>query len=297
MKSAYIPGNVREFFGLGYKEIPSQYGQIFKQEQQKYDVEKDVNMYGFELPQQYEENETLEYTSMGEAKHILYTVNKYALGFQESFESRISMQYPEIQAAKAKDCGKRMRLGKEKNAAVIFDSAFTNAIQLDGLSLCNTAHVLAASSDTFSNRAALDADPSEALLKQACQQIWAYPDDRGERHYVRPKAIVAHIDQLFTFTELLKSEYKVNTDLNNVNPLISSGAVPLNVIYLDFIDNSTNQWFMMTDQDGFLLKQQVPMRMQSEEVFETMGGMRHYFMEMYAFYCQRPRAIWGSAGA
>lgn len=296
-KAAYIPGNVREFFGLGYKEIAPQYQQIFKQEQQKYDVEKDIECYGFELPQQYEETDTIEFTSAGQGKPILYTVNKWAVGFQESFESRLSLQYQEIQAGKARSAGRVMRLAKEKNAAAIFDNAFTNTLQIDSLSLCNTAHLLPASSNTWSNRAALDADPSEELIKEACKTIWAMPDSRGERMMVQPKAIVAHKNQMFTFSELLKSEYKVNTDLNNKNPLISSGAVPLNVIYLDFIDTSSNQWFMLTDQDGFLLKQQVPLRMGSQETFATMGGMEHYFMEMYAFYCERPRSVWGSSGA
>lgn len=298
----HIPG-IKGWFGVAYADYVPLYSQIF-------DVRSDDRAYaefallsGLPLLQQMDEGQSVTYASGKQGYVPRFDHIKMALGFmisQEQIEDGISLNV-------AQRMSKMLKLVALKSDEVIAHQVLNRATtgsgaglmtNGDGVALLSTAHPIRGSgaTNTFSNRAAVDTDLSEAALEQAIVDIGNFVDDRGNRIMAKPQKLVVHLSEQFNAQRILKSENRVGTTDNDINALKSMGilqSMPVVSPYLTDLD----QWFITTDvEDGLIFFDRKSAVIDSDNDFDTNSG-KYKVVRRLSVGWGDPRGIYGSPGA
>lgn len=291
--SALRPG-IHDWYGLGYKEIPEQYGKIFEKLTTSLNYERDVNMYGLGLARVVPESKGPEFDEMGEGFKYDYIPVVYGNAVMVTDLAIRNNQYMQMGQEAVMELGRSLRTTKEKVLASLFNSAFsTSRVYADGNQLCYNAHLLSGGG-TFSNVPTLDADLSEAMLEQACTQIRSYKDDRGKPIVTRAKKLIVHSKWEFEAQRILKSDLRAGTADNDMNVLKSGRYIPEMMVY-DYLTDE-NAYFIQTDcPKGVRYFQKQAFRTH-EWVDDLTDNINIKAIEEYSFGCTNVMSIWGCQG-
>lgn len=160
----------------------------------------------------------------------------------------------------------------------------------DSVALASTAHPI--DTGTYANTFTTQLDLNEAAIESALTTIRAFPDQAGLKTFSRGKKLIVPPALLWTAERMLKSELRPETGNNDVNPLVSAGALPEGYQVMDFL-TSNFAWFITTDVKGLVYYDRVPFETDMQ-VDPTTGNLLVVAYERYVFSYTNPRSIFAS---
>lgn len=291
---ALWPG-VKAWWGQVYDEHATEYTDLFDSESSSQNYEEDVQLTGFGLAARKSEAAPVTYDSELQGFTTRYTHVAYALGYIVSKEELDDNLYETVSKKRAGALAMSFRQTKENIAANVYNRAF-NATYLggDGVSLCSTAHPNT-SGGTWSNKAAVDVDLSEAALEDAIIQLMGYTNDRGLLINVMPKTLHIARQELFNAQRILKSTYTPDTSNNAINVINSGNYLP-GGFKVNHYFTSPHAWFIRTNtQNGMKYYERTGISFDQDNDFDTMNVKAKGY-ERYSFGWTDPRGVYGSNG-
>tara|TARA_R110000772_G_scaffold2740_3_gene9865 strand:- start:3861 stop:4769 length:909 start_codon:yes stop_codon:yes gene_type:complete len=290
-----LPG-LNALFGLEYAKYGEEHKEIFETETSDRSFEEETKLSGFGSAPTKAEGSAIEYDNAQEAWSARYTHETVAMGFSITEEAIEDNLYDSLSSRYTKALARAMAYTKQVKASDILNNAFAAGTTYgDGQALCSTAHPLV-SGGTNSNRPTVAADLNETSLEAAIIQIAGYTDERGLLIAAKPKKLVIPPALQFVATRLLETEGRVGTADNDINAIMSNGAVPGGYAVNHYLTD-TDAWFMMTDvPNGLKHFIRSPMSTSMDADFDT-GNSRYKARERYSFGVSDPLGIYGSPGA
>ena len=290
-----LPG-LNALFGLEYAKYGEEHKEIFETETSDRSFEEETKLSGFGSAPVKSEGASIEYDNAQEAFTARYTHETVAMGFSITEEAIEDNLYDSLSSRYTKALARGMAYTKQVKGADILNNAFAAANTYgDGQVLCSTAHPLV-NGGVNSNRPAVAADLNETSLEAAIIQIAGYTDERGLLIAAKPKKLVIPPSLQFVATRLLETEGRVGTADNDINAIMSNGAVPQGYAINHYLTD-TDAWFMMTDvPNGLKHFVRSPMATSMDADFDT-GNSRYKARERYSFGVSDPLGIYGSPGA
>ena len=293
---ALWPG-VNAWYGNKYNEWEMKWDKLFDKYTSDRQFEEDVGITGFGLANTRGEGAPINYDSMKQGFITRYRHVEYALGFIVTRVMYEDDQYSLIQK-RAEALAYSMRQTKEIVAANIYNRAFAgagNPTYGDGKTMLAQDHPNI-SGGTWSNQIAVAADLSEAALETAYIDIRKFTNDRGLRISVNPKSIILPLELEFEATRILKSEYRVGTNNNDISALVATNKYAGMVVVNPYLTDN-DAWFIRTDcPDGLKYFERVADTFATDNDFDT-DNAKYKARSRYSFGITYPRAIYGSPGA
>lgn len=291
---ALWPG-VNAWYGQAYNEYPVEWTDLFTKNTSRKAFEEDVGVSGFGLARVKSEGAPVEYDDMRQGFTTRYSHVTYALGFQVSREAYEDDLYDVVAEKRAKSLALSMRQTKEIVGANIYNRAFdTNYTGGDGKTLINSAHVNI-SGGTWSNTLTTNANISEAALEQASIDVQRFTNDRGLKMAFQADTIIIPPEQAFEVERILKSQYRVGSDVNDVNALVSMGKFKGGVKVNHYL-TSTTAWFLRTNcPDGLKYWERVADTFKEDNDFDSQNAKFQAYAR-YSFGWTDPRGIYGAQG-
>jgi Mu-like prophage major head subunit gpT len=288
------PGII-EFFGMEYSDYEDQYGYVFTTRGSTKAYEEYVMESGFGLAPVKEAGAPVSFDEAADTWKGRVEMVAYALGFVITREAVEDDQYFDLVPRYTRALKRSMKQTKEVRAAAFVDGVFTTSQTGDGVSVVNTAHPLK-NGNTFSNRAAANADLNETSLEAAIIQIADYVDERGLRISVQPKSMVVPNGLQFTAERLMKTTVgRVGTGDNDVAALHTMGMIPEGYKINNYLSDP-RAWFLTTNvAEGMTHWARTPLDIEQGDGSETQT-LKALAYERYAFSCMDPRSFWGAPG-
>jgi hypothetical protein len=279
------------FFGAQYSEYPEEYRQIFDVEKSSKNYEEDTLITGFGLAPIKTQGGSVSYEgeTQGFTKRYSHTV--YGLGYVVTEEEMEDNLYEVVSRRRIKRLAFSMRQTKEIVAANVLNRAFnTSYTGGDAKALCVTDHP--GSGGSWSNRAATDADLSEASLEDMVIQIGQAKNDKGLQIALRPIKLIIPINLQFDAKRILKSELQSGTANNDVNALKGMFDYSVNHYLTD-----TDAWFLKTDcPNGMTMFERRALAFAQDNDFDTANAKAKATMRFSVGWTD-PRAMFGTQGA
>lgn len=165
----------------------------------------------------------------------------FALGFAISLEMREDAKY-NIMGDLAGSLGRSARYTAELWGHDVWNNAFdtTKYVGRDGAALISTAHPVAGTGGTASNRPAVDTDLSQAALEAAWANFQTQVDDRGMFIDLMPAILLVHPTQYLLARRLLETSGYPGGNQNDINP-IQGMLTPIASPYL----TDQDAWFIL----------------------------------------------------
>jgi hypothetical protein len=291
---ALWPG-VNAWYGNAYNEFPVEWTDLFSKNTSRKAFEEDVGVSGFGLARVKTEGAPVEYDDQRQAFTTRYSHVTYALGFQVSREAFEDDLYDVVAEKRAKALALSMRQTKETVAANVYNRAFTSTYAGgDGKELLATDHPNLAGG-TWANELTTAANLSEAALEQASIDIQRFTNDRGLKMAFMGDTLIIPPELMFEAERILKSQYRVGTDLNDVNALVSMGKFKGGVKVNHYL-TSTTAWFFRTNcPDGMKYWERVEDKFQEDNDFDTQNA-KFMAYGRYSFGWSDPRGLFGTPG-
>ncbi|MBW1845535.1 MAG: Mu-like prophage major head subunit gpT family protein [Deltaproteobacteria bacterium] len=286
---------VNKWYGLAYSEYPTEFTEIFDEEQSQLAFEEDVGISSFGLAQEKPEGRGTAYDDARQGFIDRYVHGTYSLGFiitREMWEDGIAGT---VALKRARALAFSIRQTKEILGANILNRAFNSDYVFgDGVEMISTLHPNVAGG-VWSNELETPADLSEAALEQACIDIANFTNDRGLRIAVRPMKLVVAVDNTFESTRILRSELRVTSADNDINAIRALGMIPEVVINHYLTDQDS--WYIKTDcPDGLKYFNRRSDEFDTDNDFDTENA-RFKSTFRASWGASDKRGIYGSAGA
>lgn len=276
-----------------YPQIPTQWSQIFVRANSKMALERKVEARYLSLAQNKNEGGPTPFDNAA-GERFVYNIDifSFGLGFAQTRESLADNLYKDSFHPSAMGLVESFQQTKEIVGANILNTATTfNAnIQGDGKSLVNTAHPI--DGNTYANQPATDIDLNESALETALNAIRVFPDQAGLKTFARGRKLVVPYQLNFVAERLTKTELRTGTADNDVNAIMSSGALPDGYIVNDFLTSSF-AWFVLSNVKGLVCYDREPFEMDLQ-IDPTTGNLLCIGFERYGFGYYNPRALWGT---
>ena len=234
MLKELLPG-LNALFGLEYEKYEDEHTMIYETENSDRSFEEEVQLSGFGQAVVKDEGSAITYDSAQESFTARYNHETIALGFAITEEAIEDNLYDSLSARYTKALARAMAYTKQVKAANPLNNGFTNSFQSgDGVNLFTAdgdgvtggdGHPLV-NGGKNSNRPATAADLNETSLENAIIEIAAFKDQRGLKIAARPKRLIVPSALQFTATRLLESQFRVGTSDNDVNAIVTNGAIP-----------------------------------------------------------------------
>jgi hypothetical protein len=294
LSKALRPG-VNTWFGLAYDQFPEEWSQIFDMEMSDMNYEEDVNAYGFGLAPVKAEGQALSYDTMQQAIYVRYIHIVYALGYIITREAIEDNLYMKLAKQQTDALAFSMRQTKEIVCANVLNRAFNSSyVGADGLSLCNSSHLLT-KGGTYNNQPVTAADLSEAALEQALIDIGGILNDAGLRISAMGMKLIIPRQLQFEATRILQSSLRNDTAENAVNAMLKIGVLPGGICLNHYL-TSASAWFIKTNvPKGLRLFQRRPLGLDNDTEFDT-ENMKFKASERYSVGFTDWRGIYGSNG-
>lgn len=291
---ALWPG-VEAWYGKSYDEFPVEHTELFDHYESHKQYEEDVGISSFGLAAVKPEGQSVQYDTEQQGFITRYTHIVYALGFIVTREAFEDDQYDVVAAKRAKELAFSMRQTKETVASNVYNRAFNSSyVGGDGVSMVNSAHPNAVGG-TFANTLATNANLSEAALEQACIDIARFTNDRGLRIAIMPEKIIIPPELMFEAERIVKSQYRVGTNNNDVSALVQMGKFPGGV-HVNHYLTSTTAWFLRTNcPEGMKYLERRGDTFEEDNDFDNEVA-KFKASGRYAFGWTDPRAIYGAQG-
>jgi hypothetical protein len=140
------------------------------------------------------------------------------------------------------------------------------------------------------------ADLNETSLETAIIDIANFKDERGLKIAATARKMIIPVNVQFAAERLMKSQGRIGTADNDINPVKSLGVVPEGYHVNNYLTD-TDAWFLITDvPNGLKHFDRAPLKTSMEGDFDT-GNVRYKARTRYVFGASDWRGIYGSAGA
>ncbi len=290
---ALWPG-VKTWFGSSYKDQPRFAEKMFDMRSSDMAFEDDIELVGMAMAQVKSEGGSTAYDSIKQGYTARYTHTSYSLGYIVTREEFDDNQYAKVAEARSKFLAKSFRTARETVAASILNNATTASGLADGVALLSTAHPTA--SGNQANRAAADADFSEAAVEDMVKIMARAKDSIGNPIVVTGRRLVGGPDYMFDFERLLNTVQRIGTADNDINAIRSMGLFPEAPIVNPYLTD-TDAWFILTNvENGLVGYNRTPMEIRRDNDFDTLN-MKVAGFERYSFGYSDWRGVYGSPGA
>lgn len=220
------------------------YTQLFNVRDMPKNTITDAQLAGFGSLQNQPDGDEVVYDNPIAPREKSYTYAVRALGYR--IQDRIWRYdlYGEVERFE-KDLMDSAKDDAETAAASILNNAFgTTNTGFDGLGLCSTAHTRMDGGSNQANRPATDEALSLSALHNALITIDKWKNERGRPRTWNPKDLVVPSDLMIVADELLMSQLKPGTALNDKNVI---SRFNLNKVRWKYL-TSTTAWFMLCDK-------------------------------------------------
>ena len=292
------PG-LNSLFGLSYDEYTQEYAEIFSTEDSQRAFEEEVLITGFGGAPTKTEGGSVDFDQATKSYTSRYTHDTIALAFAITEEAVEDNLYDSLGKRYTKALAKSMANTKEVKGADVLNNAFSSDhVGGDGVSLINTAHVLAGGG-TAANRAVSMADLNETSLEDALIDIGGFTDDRGLQISVQAEKLVVPSELVFVADRILNSQGRTGTADNDLNAIKNTGVLSGGYTVNHYLTDPV-AFFILTSVtsqgEGLKMFQRSPMETSMEPDFTT-GNIRYKARERYSFGFSDFRGIYGSQGA
>lgn len=290
-----LPG-LNALFGLEYARYGEQHKEIYETETSERSFEEETKLSGFGAAPVKTEGAAIRYDDAQEAWTARYTHETIAMGFSITAEAVEDNLYDSLSARYTKALARAMAYTKQVKAAAVLNNGFTAGVTYgDGKTLFATDHPLVGGG-TNSNRPSSGVDLNETSLEAAIIQIQQWRDERGLLIAAKPVKMVIPPALQFVAERLMKTQLRVGTSDNDVNAIVSMGAIPGGYTVNNFLTD-TNFWAIKTDvPNGLKHFVRTPMQTGMDTDFDTSNA-RFKARERYSFGVSDPLGMWASPGA
>lgn len=290
-----LPG-LNALFGLEYARYAEQHKEIYEIESSERSFEEETKLSGFGAAPVKAEGAAIRYDDAQEAWTARYTHETISMGFAITQEAVEDNLYDSLSARYTKALARAMAYTKQVKAAAVLNNGFSSSfVGGDGKSLFATDHPLVGGG-TNSNRPSSGVDLNETSLEAAIVQIQQWKDERGLLIAAKPVKLVVPPALQFVAERLMKTQLRVGTSDNDINAVVSMGAVPGGYTVNNFLTDS-NAWFIKTDvPNGLKMFVRKPMETGMDTDFDT-GNSRFKARERYSMGYSDSLGMWGSPGA
>lgn len=239
----HIKPGARAAFADEYPELEAQYTQLFNVLTSERAFEDDLVSTGLGTAGQRPEGEPVPTDQPRPRGKVRYTHLGFALGYDVTQEAADDELYGAIVPPSSRFLAAAMRDAEEREAAAIFNNAFSTQQAYDGVSLLNNAHPTLGAGD-LANRPATDIDLSVTALQASIERFMDLKTDRGLRIRFNPSRLVHPVSSFWLAREILQSEFKPFTANNEINVLRQMGLTPFPYQYLTDDDS----WYVVSDK-------------------------------------------------
>lgn len=197
----------------------------------------------------------------------------YENGFQVTEEEIEDCLYAQVGTTRAKELRRSMEKTREYVLSQVLNRAADgNYVGPDGVSLLNVAHPYTTGL-TFSNMFAVATPLSEASIEDAVIGLQEITTDQGLPAQINPRRLIVHRNEQFNVQRYLHTDYKTESDFNDINVLKAQGTIPEIVVWQYLTIPAA--WFIQTDApEGFLTFERRGITLRQDSDFET-GNAKH----------------------
>jgi hypothetical protein len=290
-----LPG-LNALFGLEYKRYAEEHKEFLETETSERSFEEETKLSGFSAAPVKNEGGAIVYENGQEAWTARYTHETVAMGYaltQEAIEDNL---YDSLSARYTKALARAMAYTKQVKAANLLNQGFNVNIKFgDGKSLFATDHPLV-SGGSNANRPTTGVDLNETSLEAAIITMSQWTDEKDLLIAAKPKKLIIPSALQFVATRLLETEKRVGTNDNDVNAIVSNGAIPGGYAVNHFLTDP-QAWFIVSDvPNGGKMFMRSPLKTSSSEDFDT-GNVKYKARERFSVGCSDPLGFYASPGA
>lgn len=243
--SKLLAPGLRKIWFDDFKSYPTEYDKIFHvlTSTRNYEEDLEMSQLGGTLPKK-PEGESIQYMDAVQGNTKRYTHDSFGGGFRVTEEMYEDDLY-NIMSKMSRGLAKAQANTIELQAIGVLDDAFTGSTYtgFDGLSLCNTAHTILYTGETYANTPSTQVDLGITSLQAAITNLEKTPDSDGVVCALKPRLLIIAPDNKFIARELLRSEYKPYTSGNEINALLDEELKYFVSHYL----SDTDAWFVLCD--------------------------------------------------
>jgi len=294
-----LQDGVANVFGQAYDKHPTEWNDLFNEEQSDKAFELDVQHEGFGLATLKEEGAGVNYDSQQEGFTPKYPMLTFAKGFIVTEENMDDNRY-DLFNKRALALAFSMQQTKEVNAANVYNRATNSAFLMtggDGVELLSQLHVNGPSdATTASNELVVPAPLTEASLEDITIQISEATDPRGLRIALQAERLIVPPKLIYTADRITKSVLQSGTNNNDINAMRNISVLRQGYSVNHYLTSDT-AWFVKTNSpDGMKYWTRKAVDFQQDNDFDT-SNMRFKAVERYAFGWTDWRGLYGTAGA
>lgn len=288
----------RKFFFDSYKATPEQYSKIATMKTSKRAYEEDAELVGIAQMTVKAEGSPIIFQNPAQGGKIRYTHVSFGAGFRVTEEMWEDDLYGQM-VKMPKQLGKAGRIVREVRFFNLLNLGFTTVFGFpkNGVNetLFNTAHTLLGGG-TLANRSATDMDLSIAGLENAILLFDNLVDEMGYPVEVSPKWLIVPPQLKQVARELLRSEFRPDSNVNAINALREDGLEMAFKNGCRYLTNA-NSWFVTADKDEHDLQfiERRPLKFYTGEDFDT-GDAKYKGTQRFSVGVGEWRGTFGSQG-
>lgn len=289
------PG-VKAIWGQVYNEHPTEYGDLYDQEDSNQAYEQFVGLTGFGLAPIKPEGQPITNDSEIQGGITTMVHIAYALGYAVTFEEMQDNLYAQVGSRRAKANAFSMNQTIEQIAAFLYNNAFATTYfsTWDAAALCSASHVNV-TGGTWSNALTPAADLSESTIEDMSIQIMGVKNDRQLNVAIQMKSLHVAPNEWFNANRILKSVLQSASSDNAINVLQATNAIP-GGIKVNHYFTSPRAWFVRTNApEGMKMLWRARPDFAQDNDFPTKNAMAASYMRL-SVNCVDPRGIFGSNG-
>ena len=261
-----------EIFYQAYTQIAPKRAALFGMRTSKKAKETDLRLGSFSDPVAFDG--TVIYDTPKRDYEVVYAHTAYAKGFMVERELMDDMQYEGI-FSQAENMGTAFARKQEKDAASVFNNAFSGVLGYDGKTLCASDHPRSRTDSTAVDNS-LTLALSSANLETAIVAMQEFKDDLGEEISIMPNTLIVPRALAKTAREIVGSPLNPETGNNAINVHANMNLVVWEYLtdanawfvadmtmmkrYLKWIDRITPEFAATDDFDTFIRKYRGYMR-------------------------------------
>lgn len=276
-----------------YPQIPARYKDIFSTGSSKMALERVAEMRFTGLAQLKAEGSATTFDNAS-GERFVYNIqaNAVGLGFAITREAMDDNLYKDAFSPQSMGLMESFAQTKDIFCANILNqgTVVNPAIGGDGVALFSTQHPI--DNGVYANRPVTDMDLNESSLEYALNAIRYYPDQAGLLTLSRGRKLVVPVSLQWAAERLTKTEMRVGTNNNDVNAILSTGALPEGYVVNEFL-TSPYAWFVLSNVKGLVYYDRVPFEMDIQ-VDQTTGNLLVVGYERYGIGWKNPRGAFAN---
>lgn len=276
-----------------YPSLPARYRNIFTIAQSKMALERSAEMRYTGLAQlKAEGSATVFDNAPGEQFVYNILMTALGLGFAITREALDDNLYKDAFGPQTMGLLESFNQTVDIMAANVLNTATTwnSSIGGDGVALCATNHPI--DNGTYANRPSVDLDLNKSSLEYTLNSVRFFPDQAGLINNSRGRKLVVPVALQWAAERLTKTELRVGTNNNDVNAVVTTGALPEGYTVNEFL-TSPFAWFILTNVLGLIFYDRVPLELDLQ-VDPTTGNLLVVGYMRFGVGYKNPRGLFGS---